>query len=259
MLVSFIAALAIQPVVAQTVEPDAEAAPVAPTDALGAALDQAINTYFSGDLEDARDRLRRLVQNPDLEAHPKRLEAMVYLAEVEYYLGERDASWVSCVAVLALDPNHKIDPFVHPPELVAFFDSVRAAIVQPNSPTAKPRKDVPPWTILIPGAPQLYSDQERIGFLTIGSIGALTATSVGLYVALRRYDLDLNRPGIQVSDPNDKAQADRLLLWTNTTRWLAMGVWGASIAEALFVDNRSRQPLPISVYPTGVSVHWKWP
>jgi len=259
MLVSSIAALLLVPAYAQQDTPDVEAHSVAPVDSLSADLDSAINTYFSGELERARDRLRELGQDPAFQDHPKRLEAMVYLAEVEYYLGERDSSWASCVAVLAVDPTYRIDPFVHPPELVAFFDSVRAATVQPTSPKNNPRKDVPPWTILVPGAPQLYSEQERFGYLVIGSISALTATSMGLYVALRRYDLDLNRPGIQVSSPNDQAQADRLLLWTNTTRWLALGVWGASIAEALFVDNRSMRPLPVSLHPTGVRMHWEWP
>ena len=162
--------------------------------------------------------------------------------------------------LLSLAPDYKIDPFVHPPELVAFFESVRSASarLQPEDPVEE-RSTVPAWAVLLPGGIQIHKEQEVLGYLSLGVVGAVSATSAGLYLALRRYDLDLSRPGIQVSSLADQEQADRLLRWTNATRWTVAGLWSASLIHGLFTSTGDRRSTRVSLQPTGVTVRWDWP
>ena len=130
-----------------------------------AGLDAALEVYLSGDLAEARAQIRRLSRLPDFEAFDRREEALIYLAEIEYYLGEREAAWATCQRLLQLTPDYRVDPFVHPPELVAFFDSVKAASVQPEtSSTAESPERVPAWALFLPGGIQLHRDQEVLLF-----------------------------------------------------------------------------------------------
>ncbi len=236
----------------------AQEAPTA--DPLAQSLDEALQHYFAGDLNSARAGLRRLVRQPTFTYHPSREKAYLALAEVEYYLGERDSSWATCVELLALNPSYKIDPFVHPPEIVAFFESVRSTLTQqtPETPPAKP-KGVPGWAVLLPGGIQLHNDQQTIGALTLGTIGVLSATSTSLFIALRRYDLNRDRPGIQVATFEDQQQADQLLRWTNGTRWAVAGLWSASLVHGLFSSTGSQGVTPVRLSPTGIQFEWHWP
>jgi hypothetical protein len=241
--------------------PNVVLAQEAPTaDPLGQALDAALEAYFAGDLTSARAGLRRLVRQPTFSQHPDREKAFLALAEVEYYLGERDSSWATCVELLAINANYKIDPFVHPPEIVAFFESVRSTLTQqtPQPPSPKPQ-GVPPWAVLLPGGIQLYNDQQSIGTVTLGAIGVLSATSTSLFIALRRYDLNRDRPGIQVATFEDQQQAEQLLRWTNGTRWAVAGLWSASLVHGLFSSTGSRGGTPIRYSPTGLHFEWHWP
>jgi hypothetical protein len=233
-------------------------------DLMSQAFESALEDYFAGRLESARAGLLRLIRQPELRTHALRFDAYVYLAEMEYYLGERDASWTTCVELLSQEPDYKIDPFVHPPELVAFFESVRSASaqLQPKpKPKPKPltRSVVPAWAVLLPGGIQVHKEQEILGYLSMGVIGALGATSTGLYLALRHYDLDRNRPGIQVSTPGDQAQADLLLRWTNATRWTVAGLWSASLIHGLFTSTGEPRGTRVSLQPGGLGLHWDWP
>ncbi|MEC7241860.1 MAG: hypothetical protein VXW32_11560 [Myxococcota bacterium] len=223
-------------------------------------LDAALENYLNGDLPGARSEIRRISRLPDFEAFERREEALIYLAEIEYYLGEREAAWETCQRLLLLTPNFRVDPFVHPPELVAFFDSVKSASLQPE-PLAPvqvaPR--VPGWALFLPGGIQLHRDQDVLGILAIAGVGSLSISSAALYGALRGYDLDLQRPGIQVTSIEDRQRADSLLLWTNVTRWSAVGVYGAGLLHGLLSINGMERTQRVSLSPNGILWTWEWP
>jgi len=228
-----------------------------PADPLDQILDSALEAYFAGNLDAARTTLRRLVLQPEFQQHPSREKGYLALAEVEYYLGERDASWATCVTLLGINPDYKIDPFVHPPEIVAFFESVRSTRSQ-TEPTQETSglTQVPAWAVLFPGTIQIYNDQRILGTVTLGVVGALSATSTSLYIALRRYDLDLNQPGIQVANLDDKSQADQLLRWTNGTRWAVAGLWSASLIHGLVSTAGVERTTGVSWTPG--TLHFQW-
>ena len=231
-----------------------------PSDAFSDALDAALETYLSGDLVNARVEMRRLSRDSRIDAHERRNEVLIYLAEVEYYLGERESSWETCRTLLSISPDFKVDPFVHPPELVAFFESVRTSSIQAPTPSSGIQENrVPAWAVLVPGGIQLHRDQETIGILALAGVGSLATTSTGLYFALRRYDLDLQRPGIQVNSLNDKERAEQLLFWTNLTRWTTLGLYGGSLIHGLFTTNGIGPSGTVSLTPTGVLFTWDWP
>jgi hypothetical protein len=232
----------------------------ASADPLGQALDTALEHYFSGDLNTARAELRRLIRQPTFAEHTAREKGYLALAEVEYYLGERDASWATCVELLAINPKYKVDPFVHPPEIVAFFESVRSTLAQ-QAPQKAPTKAqrVPGWAVLLPGGIQLHNDQPTLGALTLGAVGVLSVTSTSLYIALRRYDLNLDRPGIQVATYDDQQRADQLLRWTNGTRWAVAGLWSAGLVHGLFSSTGTQAGTQVRYSPSGVQLYWDWP
>ena len=220
-------------------------------------LDAALEAYLSGDLAGARAEIRRLTRMSGFEASERREEALIYLAEIEYYLGEREAAWSTCQRLLQLTPDYRVDPFVHPPELVAFFDSVKAASLKPESPISEPgRPRVPGWALFLPGGIQLHQDQEVVGILAIAGVGGFAASSAGLYTALRRYDFDLQRPGIQVTRLEDLQRADSLLLWTNVTRWSAAGLYGLGLLHGLLSINGMGRTQQVSLTPNGLM--WTW-
>ena len=223
-------------------------------------LDSALEAYLSGDLQGARSEIRRLSRLPDFEAFERREEALIYLAEIEYYLGERESAWNTCQRLLVLTPDFRVDPFVHPPELVAFFDSVKSASIQPESPSsvdASPR--VPGWALFLPGGIQLHQEREILGTLALAGVGSLSISSIALYGALRGYDLDLQRPGIQVINLEDRQRADSLLLWTNVTRWSAVGLYGAGLLHGLLSINGMDRSQRVSLTPNGIQWTWEWP
>lgn len=229
-------------------------------DPLGQALDTALEHYFSGDLLTARAEIRRLVRQPTFDSHPSREKAFLALAEVEYYLGERDASWTTCVALLAINPKYKVDPFVHPPEIVAFFESVRSTLSQQApKPTPIKTQRVPAWAVLLPGGIQIHNAQPTLGALTLGAVSVLSVTSTSFYIALRRYDLNRTRPGIQVATLGDQQRAEQLLRWTNGTRWAVAGLWSAGLVHGLFSSTGTQGGTQVRYSPSGVQLHWDWP
>lgn len=220
-------------------------------------LDAALEVYLSGDLAGARADIRRLTRLPDFEASERREEALIYLAEIEYYLGEREAAWSTCQRLVQLSPDYRVDPFVHPPELVAFFDSVRAASLATQAPsTSTDRAAIPAWALFLPGGIQLHQDQDALGILAITGVGGLAASSAGLYTALKRYDLDLQRPGIQVTSTEDLQRADSLLLWTNVTRWSAASLYGLGLLHGLLSMNGLGGTQQVTLTPNGLM--WTW-
>ena len=244
------------PVFAQEPQPGTEV-----VSAWEAEFSRAVESYLEGDLTLARSDFVRLA-NPQPGIPEERvLEARVYLAEVEYYRGERDAAWRTCLAVLTEDPEYRIDPFVHPPELVAYFDSVRVATARvfPEEPEPNPR--IPTAVLaLVPGAIQFRNGQTGLGVLTSALVGSLGVSTATLYFNLRSYDQQPDLPGIHVS-PSNEQRALELKTWTNITRWSAVGLWSLSVSQGLLRSARAQEGtvhvLPVWFMGTpGVTVLW---
>jgi hypothetical protein len=200
-------------------------------------FDTAVAVYLEGDLGEARSRLGGLAAS----GHPTdpllTREAKAYLAEVEYYLGERESAWATFLEIATMDPEYRLDPFVHPPEVVAYFDSVRATSAR-LSPA--PKVQPVPTTlglVLVPGALQFRNGQKNLGVFMGGTVAGLAAGSFVLYGVLQRYDLNASRVGIQVG-ASEAQMATTLKNMTNLSRSAAATLWALGVAQGML---RSRQ------------------
>ena len=204
----------------------------------GITVDHGIGLYLEGRLREAKIALQAASATAENNAIEN--EALIYLAEIEYYLGERDAAWLTCQRIVANDENYRPDPLVHPPEMLVFFETARIATVEsstttdslPDSPASDTGLNLMSF---LPGAPQYMRGNRVLGMATGVTFASLSVTSIVLWSTLRTYDTDDDRQGIQVQNNNDLETAQRLLTWTELTRLGAGGIWIASVVQELVV------------------------
>jgi len=157
----------------------------------------AIRLYRAGKHEQSQAALINLLLDPEVESAELKTEARVYLGEVLLAVGHRNAALEAFRTILEDDHSYQLDPFEHPPDVVEFFDMVRAATrdLGPDDPPPPLPEPIPPppeyktmhWSGLAPfGVHQLR--QGRYGWFTVlavGQAGALAgtlATGIPLYM-----------------------------------------------------------------------------
>ncbi|MCP4804832.1 MAG: hypothetical protein GY913_19590 [Proteobacteria bacterium] len=194
------------------------------------ALEHALDAYLRGDLRGARDVLLRVVNDPALEDEEVLQSARAWLGEIYWNMGDREAARSTFRTVLLYDRDYRLDPFQHPPDVVAFYDSVRAEIDAASAPEPLARRDLPaPSAYLWPGGVQLHNDKPLAAALTTVGVAASAGGVAGLRVFLVRQDQDPNTYGIQV--PEARAES---LSQVRAGQWAiaaaGMGLWlGTSV------------------------------
>ncbi len=145
-----------------------------------------------------------------------------------------------------------MDPFVHPPEVVAFFDSVRAEVEASGlGPRTLPSTGPPLHAFLWPGGLQLHNGRAGAAALTALTVTGSAAMVGGMRIYLVNQDQNPNSPGIDVPAGDvERLEAIRAAQFgvaaVGTTLWLGTTVGGSV---------RAVQP---TVYPggLGLSIHW---
>ena len=203
-----------------------------------ATVDYGIELYLDGRLREAKIALQSASATALDPASQN--EALIYLAEIEYYLGERDAAWLTCQRIVANDENYRPDPLIHPPEMLVFFETARIATVEPatsREPTNNPSSSDTRFSLtsLVPGVPQYMRGNRGLGMATGLTFATLSVSSIALWAALRTYDLDDSKQGIQVHNSDNEAAAQRLLTLTELTRLGASGIWIATALQELVI------------------------
>lgn len=214
-----------------------------PTVAQRERLDQAVTLYIDGELSAARDAVLRLLTDLEQsgsevgpEADALHRDARVWLGEILYSLGDLQAAHSTFEVVALRWPDTHLDPFVHPPEVVAFYDSVLAAVqisrAPPPAPMVPPR--APPGLVLyaLPGGLQFYNERPLLGSATLGSVTALAMTTVGMRVWLVAQD---DRPGVRglqvLGDQDDLERLRSLRAVQNTVGVATLAIWGAGVIQ----------------------------
>ncbi len=201
-------------------------------------MQEGIRLYLDGNLREAKIVLQS-ASATSVDSSQEN-EALIYLAEIEYYLGERDAAWLTCQRIVQNNGNYSPDPLVHPPEMLVFFETARLATVEQfntsetTSITTMP-SDRFSMLVFIPGASQYARGKRGLGVTTGVTFATLSVASFVLWNTLRTYDMDNERQGVQVFSSADQQIAQRLLTWTELTRFGAAGVWVASLVQELYI------------------------
>jgi hypothetical protein len=165
---------------------DEAAAPISPVDvstdphpALTQRVDSAIRAYLDGEHDRAVAELTAINALPGLTDPAVAERARVFLAEVLFVRGAREAAWDAFRAVLDENPAAQLDPFEHPPDVVAFFETVKSSGPRSQSLTANtglpPRTRFPRTGFMPFGVYQFQRGQR-----TTGALLALTQVGTGV-------------------------------------------------------------------------------
>ena len=167
-------------------------------DAGRAALAQAVQRYLSGDAAGARAELQALLAAGQELDPATRRDALFWLGDLLYAeagQGGPVAARNIFEALLAEAPDYTVDAFAHPPEVVAYFESLRAELSRPApEPPELPRPAHPwPWQVLIPGGVGYFLDGRPVAGALVGGLQAVgLGVSIGTYAELtstyRSYD-----------------------------------------------------------------------
>lgn len=204
-----------------------------------ARLDAAVRHYQFGETDAARGQFAALVID-DSTPVEVRQEARVYLGEILYIAGDRDEARRFFEQALEQDREYAVDAFRHPPEVVDYFNYVRAFRAEPATP--EPARPLPAAPTLVPPSPVSamlghgvyhfrYGRPGR-GALYLGLQGSFLAAEAVLWGTLltdRTY-----REG-------DEAERQRLTRSRTLTGVAAVGYWGTWVASMLDANAHWRQ------------------
>jgi hypothetical protein len=229
---------------------------ISPQQAPQARIDAAVSLYIAGDLEGARAELIRLVSDPALSEEELQL-ARIWLGEVEYVGGEREAARSTFRTILLYDPDYRMDPFLHPPEVVSFFEATRAELSRPVDPLGPLQPSRPPlprtlaW--LLPGGMQINNGKPLLGASAFVGVAVLAGSTLPLRSWLVSQDQDPAIWGIDV--PADQVPQVRRVRAAQLSVGTAAGLlW---MGSALAGSVRAQGPnglVALDLHPNGVAV-----
>lgn len=97
----------------------------APAFAASDLLKNARNTFEYGNYEEANRLAEALIASHQLSEERDLVEAYRIAGLASFYLSRPEAARRQFVALLSVDPDYAMDPFLVPPAAVAFFDGVK--------------------------------------------------------------------------------------------------------------------------------------
>lgn len=159
-----------------------------------AQLREAVRLYQLGEFEQALAELAELVVDDSIPG-PLRREARVYMAELLLTEGDRDGAELFFRKVLSEDPDLQLDPFRHPPDVMGFFQYVKAKVdaeaseapvvtVPPPAPVLEPVR--PPWTVAVPFGAYHFSQDRPLGgsLWFVAHAGLLSSSAITMSLLL---------------------------------------------------------------------------
>ena len=210
-------------------------------------LDQAVAVYLQGDVAGARSQLQALLgEGPTLSAEIRQ-EALVWLGDILYSEEGEGAARTVFLALIASDPAYVMDSFRHPPEVVRYFEALKAANRPPDPDPLIVEARPWPVTTLVPGG-YYYYRQGRPGVgaaLTTLQVGTLAASTV-LYLELKGIPQELE-PG-QESEVA-RARALRTADWV-----IGVGGWLCFAVPVVYETARWNRELRLQAGAGGVQI-----
>lgn len=211
-------------------------------------LDDAVRSYMEGAYDDSQNKLATILNSPEVTDRETRIKALTFLGEVLYVSGKSEAAWDAYQNLLREYPDYTLDPFVHPPDVVAFFNTVRAAtvslrpspVVIPTEPPAFPRVGLLPFGIY-----QFTHDEPIRGSLLAAGQLVTGLGSTIVFVDLLR---DHSEP------PGSYDRIENLRSWNWTLGGAFYGLWILGIADGAYNWRRQHgRPIQLEPAPFGLS------
>lgn len=243
------------------------------TDPFVEVLSQAKQAYFGGQVADAVvlfEVLGRRLSFGERPGTELEAEALVYLGEVYQSQGRFDDAALAFRSLVLRDPDAIVNPYHHPPEVVAQFNSVRELVlleIASNHQDPPPPRPAPWWTLVPFGGGQFGQGQLGAGVAYGGAQVALGVVSIAMDVSLRRQNGTLAEPHLWEEEQFDEA-VRRIQLQRFAVQWPATfgfyGVWAISLADARLHWRASQLPakpvVTVSPSPGGADlrVSFRW-
>jgi hypothetical protein len=221
-------------------------------------LDAAIRSYMQGAYDQARTELTGIVNDATITDTAIRVKALTFLGEVLFLEDNKTAAWDAFQNLLIESPDATLDPFVHPPDVVAFFETVKAASVpiiprpRPPAPSQTARWPVYVYGLAFPGVYRWAHGKPVVGGTVLASEIALGVGSLMVYVSLDDLRGQLF----------PKNQIDEITRQETTLRWVGRGLsvafWMGFVANgvdvAVDVSRRDGQTVSVGFTPEGLTL-----
>lgn len=258
------AAPAEDPAAAETQDTPSESPP------LKERLSQAVRLYLRGEVDEARTAFRKLVADAEATedgAPEVWAEALMFLGEIAYLDGDRDAADAAFRLVAQALPDHRPSSYDHPDEVVGAYEIVRADVATERRLRAEAaranRRPLPWWGYAPFGAPQFGQGRHARGAVYATLQVGLAAASIAAWV---RIDQELK--GFDELDDNAQIGARQRAIrfrdtWSIPTAAAFYVVWGISALDGgLSWRKDQRVPDTIGVVPirggAEVQVGWRF-
>ena len=201
-------------------------------------LDAAVAGYKRGEIDTAKLALTGIVNDPTIADEALRQQARMYLGEMLYLQQQEDEARRLFEAVLSIDPGYTIDPFVHPPDVYGFFETVRAYLVKPPIPAPSVQSSAPGSAYLGFGLYQFQTGQTRKAtrFAILQSFtGALSLYGFASLMDDRLY--------LNEGDTLDRLKLRRTVQWTSTAAFYGVWAWAAADAHQHWRSPDATRPV----------------
>lgn len=186
---------------------------------------------------------------PAMDPHD-RAEAWRIYGLALFFLGRYPAAEIAFVEYLKLDVEGRLDPALFPPEVVSFFEDVRArhaAELRAYRPRPRDRRA---WALnLLPPAGQFQNRDHGKGWIIAGTGSVLLATNITTFLVLREW-CDAST-GVCRSGNESREDEGRLLRSINLVSGaLLVGVVAYGVADGFYHYRRAGHSPSIALVPT---------
>jgi len=150
-----------------------------------------------------------LVGHPKLEGRPEHVKVLEWLAASHWFTSKHDAARLAFGQLLREAPFHRLDEFVYPEPLIAFFEARRRELVDANiiperpgpSPDPSPARELlirtttlyeaPTLAYLMPfGVGQFANDEDGKGTAFAVIHGVTTAVMLATWIGIETLKVD---------------------------------------------------------------------
>lgn len=242
------------PAPAPVAAPQAPPAPTSeppPADAAGA-LEKARASYEYGDMEMVVDAARLVAEGRLRPTQAQRAQALRFLGVGLFLTGRTEGAETAFFDLLRLKPGAKLDPTTTRPDVVAFFEGVRAR----HSDEIRQAAKAPPgkrfiWCFL-PPIGQFQNGHRARGW-TIATLEFVSlGVAIGTYAQLKAWH---NEADDTFGTHDDEARALKTLNYVSVGVLAATVIVGAIDAIANFGDDHEERSI-VQLSPGGVTVRF---
>lgn len=210
------------------------------------ALERAVAEYQSGRWDAAQLALTLLMSDSTV-SEPVKQEARVYLGEVLYFRGDDEGARKIFEQVVSIDPDFQVDPFRHPPEILAQFEIARSSVAP--FPRPEPVRTKFGATFVPFGGYHLKHDRPVMGATLLVTQVGLIAVGTTLWLGL----LPVEERTYVVGTPEEQDIKRRNALGP-ICGWTAVGIYMVGFLDAQHDWRTERRNSLASDVPIGLTV-----